>query len=427
MRRPTALVAVACVTSLAGSLAVATPAFAADTTAVVRGVVTDSAGKPVPGVSVVAREVPFDGRAATLTDSAGRYELQVTTPEDFSFVNVCAGGDQALRVAGTQRPTSTDLVYNSYCTPYYLDLASAPHHVVDLTVYRRGTLRGTVTDPAGAPVAGAKVVGCVQFNGGLGGDVPDPGDTTTTAADGTYALSMPAGRVGVTVTRTGYKKSVYAGTTCGNPRYDPLPPTVMPKEQDLDGIDVELTPQKASVEAGNIPFVAGTPKVGWTLTANPGTWTPTTATIGYQWAVDGAPVPGATGRTFAPTVDHVGTKVSVTVTARARGLRAASRTVAAKLPVAASGATPTITSVHRPYAAGTARVGWTLTANPGTWGPTDVDLAYAWNVGGRVVGTDRTFRPSADHAGATLTLTVTASKKGWTTAARTVEVGTVAR
>ncbi len=49
------------------------------------------------------------------------------------------------------------------------------------------------------------------------------------------------------------------------------------------------------------PVVSGTPKVGSTLSATGGTWSPSTVTLGYQWLADGVPVSGATARTLTPT------------------------------------------------------------------------------------------------------------------------------
>src|ERR1039458_34056 len=62
----------------------------------------------------------------------------------------------------------------------------------------RGTILGTVTDPSGAVVAGAKVT---VKNVGTGLE-----RTTETSADGSYALSeLPIGTYTVTVVLTGFR------------------------------------------------------------------------------------------------------------------------------------------------------------------------------------------------------------------------------
>ena len=70
----------------------------------------------------------------------------------------------------------------------------------------RGTILGTVTDPSGAVVAGAKVT---VKNVGTGLE-----RTTDTSADGSYALpELPIGTYTVTVTLTGFQTSVTTGVT----------------------------------------------------------------------------------------------------------------------------------------------------------------------------------------------------------------------
>ncbi len=49
--------------------------------------------------------------------------------------------------------------------------------------------------------------------------------------------------------------------------------------------------------ASSAPGIAGTPKVGNTLSASSGTWSGASA-FGYQWRRNGAPIPGATGASY---------------------------------------------------------------------------------------------------------------------------------
>ena len=74
-----------------------------------------------------------------------------------------------------------------------------------------------------------------------------------------------------------------------------------------------------------------------------------------------------------------------------------------------------------PTITGTAKVGSTLTAVPGTWGPAPVTLTYQWKANGvAIVGaTASTYKPVAADAGKTLTVTVTGTKTGYTTASKT--------
>lgn len=54
------------------------------------------------------------------------------------------------------------------------------------------------------------------------------------------------------------------------------------------------------------PSISGTPQVGQTLTANPGTWTGTAPiTYTYKWKRNGVDIPGATGSTYVAQVADV--------------------------------------------------------------------------------------------------------------------------
>ena len=81
--------------------------------------------------------------------------------------------------------------------------------------------------------------------------------------------------------------------------------------------------------APGTPTISGTPRVGSTLTAAPGTWAPAPVTLAYQWLRDGKPIAGATGTTYqlvAADVDH---KITVQVTGSKTAYTPASATSAA--------------------------------------------------------------------------------------------------
>ncbi|WP_204053382.1 hypothetical protein, partial [Microbispora siamensis] len=81
------------------------------------------------------------------------------------------------------------------------------------------------------------------------------------------------------------------------------------------------------------PAVTGTPKIGRTLKASPGTWTPSPEKVTYQWLRDGVPVKGATGRTYLLTGHDRGARVAVRVTVSAKAYAKATATSAATRPV----------------------------------------------------------------------------------------------
>ena len=90
---------------------------------------------------------------------------------------------------------------------------------------------------------------------------------------------------------------------------------------------------------------------------------------------------------------------------------------------------PIITSVTAPVISGTATVGHTLTASPGTWSVTSPTLAYRWNRAGAPIdgATAASYSPVAADAGRAITVTVTASAPGTTPGVATSAAITVDR
>jgi len=164
------------------------------------------------------------------------------------------------------------------------------------------------------------------------------------------------------------------------------------------------------------PKIAGTVKVGRTLTVQTGAWGPAPVALSYQWKRDGASIPGANSPTYTLTSADAGGLVSVTVTGRKSGYSTASRAsakVAVPLLALSAAPTPTIT--------GTAKVGSILTVRPGTWSPTPVALSYQWKRDGKpIAGATRpTYTLTAADARSAITITVTGKKAGYTTQSRT--------
>jgi hypothetical protein len=62
------------------------------------------------------------------------------------------------------------------------------------------------------------------------------------------------------------------------------------------------------------PTVTGLPRPGQTLTAHPSGYSPSDATLGYQWLRAGIPVPGATGTTYRVGTADLGSRIRVRMT-----------------------------------------------------------------------------------------------------------------
>lgn len=164
------------------------------------------------------------------------------------------------------------------------------------------------------------------------------------------------------------------------------------------------------------PTVSGTARVGLQLTAAKGRWTPSGASFRYQWLAGGQPISGATGRSFVPTAAQLKRTVQVSVTATKAGVSPATA-----LSATTSAVAPGIfTTTAAPSVTGTAQVGVPLLASSGTWSP-EGSYAYQWSVGGTPVAgaTAATYTPAPGDVGKPVTVTVTATLAGYTTARST--------
>jgi hypothetical protein len=160
------------------------------------------------------------------------------------------------------------------------------------------------------------------------------------------------------------------------------------------------------------PTFTGSISVGSTLTAATGSWTPTPDAFAYQWNQNGVAITGATARTFTLTPAQLGKKVTVSVTASKSGYTSASRTSTGRTAVAGA-----FTSAPTPTLSGKTIVGSTLSAAVGTWVPTPDALTYQWNRDGQAIpgATGRTYQLAPVDNGKRITVSVTATKVGYTT------------
>ncbi|MGO3884662.1 MAG: amidase domain-containing protein, partial [Mycetocola sp.] len=159
----------------------------------------------------------------------------------------------------------------------------------------------------------------------------------------------------------------------------------------------------------------GTARVASTLKANPGQWAPSPS-FSYQWLRNGAVISGATSANYKPAAADIKAQLSVRVTATAPGYEKTSSTSFATVPIAAQ----TFTTAPTPSISGTARSGSTLTAKTAAWAPAPT-LKYQWLRGGTAISgaTKSTYKLTKADRSRTITVKVTATKSGFTTASRT--------
>jgi len=173
----------------------------------------------------------------------------------------------------------------------------------------------------------------------------------------------------------------------------------------LDLIDVEFT-------TAPTPTISGSAKVGSTLTAKAGTWVPA-ASVSYQWRRDGADIAGATKATYKLAKADAGRTITVAVTGAAEGYVTTTK-VSAGVTVQ-----KIFTKAPKPKISGKPVVGTTLTAKVGTWSPKPTKFTYQWKIGAKVVSTKSTYKVKGADLGKKITVTVKATRSGYTTVTTT--------
>jgi hypothetical protein len=164
-----------------------------------------------------------------------------------------------------------------------------------------------------------------------------------------------------------------------------------------------------------LPSISGAPVVNAVLTANRGTWSPSShLKYRYQWLAGGTAIPGATRRTYRVNTVDVGKTIAVRVTVT-RGSRTASATSAPTASVTVPAGMP-LAHLSGPRVSGLAAIDQTLTVDPGVWSVPGATFTYVWTSGSKVVKT--TSSPSLKVPDTLyqqpLWLTVVASRPGYT-------------
>jgi len=163
------------------------------------------------------------------------------------------------------------------------------------------------------------------------------------------------------------------------------------------------------------PTIVGIAKVGETLTAHAGNWSPV-STLSYGWQQDGSDIILGTRSTYVPAATDVGHPLTVTVTAIADGYQTQLVTSAASVAVVAG----TFLTPPTPIIYGAKRVGQVLSIDVGAW-PDNAELTYAWKWSGTAsaIGTSSRYTPLVGDLGKKLTVSVTGAVDGYATVTTT--------
>ncbi len=169
----------------------------------------------------------------------------------------------------------------------------------------------------------------------------------------------------------------------------------------------------------SVPAITGTPKVGSTVTASSGSWSPSPDSYTYAWLLDGKPISGATSKTLTLTASQVGHKISASVTARRASYP--STQAATKSATVQPGA---LAATKPPTISGTAQVGQTLAAGTGTWSETGLTYEYQWKSDGQPIdgATSSTYVLRDSDLDRHVSVTVTGAKPGYAPASSTSSV-----
>ena len=100
-----------------------------------------------------------------------------------------------------------------------------------------------------------------------------------------------------------------------------------------NGPTAQVVVSLGSTTAMANPTISGAVKVDSRLTANAGTWSPTPATLAYQWLRNGTAIGGATASSYVLSLTDVSSKLSVKVTGATTGYPSVSRTSASTVAV----------------------------------------------------------------------------------------------
>ena len=171
------------------------------------------------------------------------------------------------------------------------------------------------------------------------------------------------------------------------------------------------------------------PKVGQTLTAAEGTWTPAPTSYNYVWKIATTAagtytnIPGATSRTYVVKPDDVGKYIKVEVVGVKDNYDLTPQLSAATAVVALG----TFATPPTPTISGTLKVGQTLTASEGTWAPLQDSFSYVWQWSATVTGTyagisgatGKTYQLQPGDRGRFIKVVVTAVKAGYTSGVAT--------
>jgi hypothetical protein len=178
----------------------------------------------------------------------------------------------------------------------------------------------------------------------------------------------------------------------------------------LEGYATTTATSPAKLVAGgrlepSVVTVSGSVEVGGRVVADAMPWTPA-ATLSYQWLLDGAPINGATGTSYAPVAGDAGHVLEVQVTGTAAGFQTA---VTTSVPqTVARGAASAGAELAAPTLSAAPMVGTAVHVRLAGLAAT-TQVSYQWLVDGSAIGgaSAASYTPAPADAGRHLQVRLT--------------------
>ena len=297
---------------------------------------------------------------------------------------------------------------------------------------------GIVTDQFGRPLVGARAT-LLHLVGGDMVPVPDQDEVMSPKNRDNPSFTDNTGFFRWDVVPGTYQVQVSDATSRGaNCEVTTTPRMDVPPER-VDLLIKVPCPTADEPVPSTSPVLSGTPTVGQTLSVSQGVWEDGIVYERTEWVRDGGVV--GTGSTYTLTGADSGKKVVARVVARRPSYVQENRmgelvvfdptsfevesavVTAAPVTPGGPGGGSTIANTTKPSVGGVAKVGRTLTANPGTWNVDGLTFGYQWLRDGDAIAsaTSSDYRAVAEDRGSAIGVLVTASKAGSTPGSATSE------
>lgn len=164
-----------------------------------------------------------------------------------------------------------------------------------------------------------------------------------------------------------------------------------------------------------LPVLSGSGVVGSSLSVSSPLWNLPGVSTTFQWLREGAPIPGATGSTYLPSLGDAGHQLSVLATGTLGG-RAPLGVLTNSIAIALPGnevTTPTATAP--PKVTGEPKVGKVVSATAPTWSIQGVANTYQWQRAGDAIAgaTAATYTVTPDDVAKAISVKVTGTRTGF--------------